>query len=111
MVDNKQELVSLYGLYIDDEQSYARYREGMEPILRAYGGRFGYDFDVRATLRSERSKRMNRVFTIVFDSAESKARFFEDPAYLSVRAKHFEPAVQSVDQLAEFQAPLSRTSG
>lgn len=94
--------VTLYGLLVRDPEGYARYRGAMEPILHAYGGRFGYDLEVSAVLRSEVETPMNRVFTIAFPDEAAKVRFFEDPDYRVVRRTHFEGAVESVAELASF---------
>lgn len=101
--------VKLRGLQVDDFSVYQRYREAMLPILRRYGGDFGYDFMVERVLKSETDKPINRVFTLTFASSEACERFFADPEYLRVRAALFEPAVSAVTTLAAFVEPRPRT--
>jgi uncharacterized protein (DUF1330 family) len=93
--------VSLMGLEVLDEASYARYRAGMTPILESYGGAFGCDFVVSRVLKGD--DRINRVFTIAFPDRATRERFFSDPRYLAVRRELFEPAVGAVIALAEFE--------
>lgn len=92
----------LLGLMVDDAARYAEYRAGMTPILHAHGGAFGLDLEVSRVLKSPAEGPINRVFSIGFPSREAYARFFADPAYLAVRAQHFEPAVSRVFILAEW---------
>ena len=42
----------LVGLWVEDPDMYQKYREGMLPILKNYGGGFGYDFQVSEVLKS-----------------------------------------------------------
>ncbi|MCO1335754.1 hypothetical protein MO867_15565 [Microbulbifer sp. OS29] len=53
------------------------------PILKSYGGSFGYDFKVSEVLRSETVSKINRIFTIRFLSKEVMSRFFSDSEYLN----------------------------
>jgi uncharacterized protein (DUF1330 family) len=89
--------VLLFALEVADDASYARYREGMTPILATYGGSFGVDLIVSRVLRGP--ERVNRVFTMLFPDRASKESFFADAAYLAVRSAHFEPAVVAVHPL------------
>jgi uncharacterized protein (DUF1330 family) len=50
----------LVGLYVTDEEMYKKYREGMLPILEAFGGGFSYDFKVSEVLKSEVKEKINR---------------------------------------------------
>ena len=93
---------TLVGLQVTDPEGYRRYREGMIPILTRYGGRFGYDFVVSEVLRSEAEAPINRVFTLVFPDREANSAFFADPAYLEVRATHFEPSVSHTTIIAMY---------
>jgi uncharacterized protein (DUF1330 family) len=93
-------VVTLFGLEVKDEAGYARYREGMAPILARYGGAFGCDFAVARVLLGP-SPRINRVFTIAFPDGDSRARFFADADYRAVRKERFEPAVGVVEVLEE----------
>lgn len=89
--------VLLFALEVVDQESYARYRAAMTPILEAYGGAFGEDFVVAQVLRGH--ERVNRVFTIAFPDRAAKERFFADPAYRAVRARSFAPAVAAAHVL------------
>jgi uncharacterized protein (DUF1330 family) len=102
MPAERSEHIRLYGLQVDDPAEYARYRALMGPILVRYGGRFGYDFDVKEVFKSEVASPINRVFTICFPDRAAAERFFADPAYLLVRGAHFEPSVRSVTLMASF---------
>lgn len=101
--ENVERVETLMGLEVSDDAGYARYREGMEPILKRYGGGFGYDFVVSRVLRSQTAKPINRVFTIYFPSIEQRTAFFNDEAYLAVKRQHFVAAVAHVTQLAQFE--------
>lgn len=96
--------VALVGLEITDAAAYARYRAGMAPILARHGGDFGVDLEIAAVLKGPHP-RLNRVFTIRFPDRARRQAFFADPAYLAVRAAHFEPAVAATVILAEFDEP------
>ena len=82
-----------YGLRVVDEETYARYREAMTPILRSYGGAFGHDFVVSKVLKSEAHLDINRVFMLVFDDPKASERFFADPNYQRIRSELFVPSV------------------
>jgi uncharacterized protein (DUF1330 family) len=103
-----ERVVTWLGLEVRDRERYARYREGMTPILERYGGRFDHDFVVAQVLRSTGSPRINRVFAISFPGVEARARFYADASYRLVRAEHFEPAVVSIDELGAAGAAASR---
>ncbi len=92
----------LIGLHVTDDDAYTRYREGMMPILEEYGGSFRYDFRISEVLRSETSDAINRLFVISFPDAQTKNAFFADEAYAKIRREFFEPAVQTVTTLAEY---------
>jgi len=36
----------IMGLHVIDDDEYQKYREGMEPLLNAIGGSFGFDFKI-----------------------------------------------------------------
>ena len=92
----------LIGLHVEDEASYARYRAGMTPLLEAVGGFFRYDWTIAAQLKGAADPPINRLFLISFPDEATKEAFFADPAYLAVRAEHFQGAVASVERLAEY---------
>lgn len=93
--------VMLVGLEVTDEDSYARYRAAMMPILERYGGGFGCDFKVAKVLRGD--GRINRVFTISFPDRRTRERFFADPNYLAARERFYVPAVASAMILNELE--------
>ena len=88
------------GLLVADQEMYARYRAEMTPLLEAAGGRFRYDFEISRTLKSEAAHDMNRLFLIQFPDLAAKERFFQDPRYLEIRARLFDPAVAGATILA-----------
>jgi uncharacterized protein (DUF1330 family) len=98
--------VLLFGLHVTDDAMYRRYREEMLPILRRYGGTFGYDFVVSHTLASETDLAINRVFTMCFPERRRAVALFADPAYLAVRRAWFEPAVAAVTRISAFDEPV-----
>ncbi|WP_256474094.1 DUF1330 domain-containing protein [Microbulbifer okhotskensis] len=71
------------GLDVGNDNIYQAYRDAMMPILKSYGGSFGYDFKVSEVLRSETVSKINRIFTIRFLSKEVMSRFFSDSEYLN----------------------------
>jgi uncharacterized protein (DUF1330 family) len=106
MPGDEPRYVRLMALEVRDGESYARYRREMAPLLASCGGRFDHDFAVSEVLTSSAGERTNRVFAMSFPERAAAVRFFEDPAYLEIRARLFEPAVASVTQLAEFTASM-----
>ncbi|HEV7734996.1 MAG TPA: DUF1330 domain-containing protein [Candidatus Binatia bacterium] len=98
--------VRLVGLEVTDDDSYARYRAGMTPILESYGGAFGVDLLVAQVLKGD--ARINRVFSLSFPDRVTQDRFFADERYLAVRREFFAPAVGHAATLAEFDEPVSR---
>jgi uncharacterized protein (DUF1330 family) len=98
--------VRIFGLDVQDEAVYRRYREGMTPILHGHGGAFGYDFVVSQVLKSETEAPINRVFTMVFPTTSVADRFFADPAYRAVRAELFDAAVGAVTPIASYDEAL-----
>jgi len=83
----------IMGLNVIDEQSYKRYREGMTPILNAYGANFGYDFIVSDVLISKTTIDINRVFTIEFPSKNAMESFFDDAKYIEVKKKYLDRSI------------------
>ena len=94
---------NLVGLYVRDEETYAKYREAMFPILQEYEGGFGYDFKVSETLKSETIEPINRVFTIHFSSQAQMDAFFADEKYLKVKEKFFTPSVTSTTRISTYE--------
>ncbi len=83
------------GIYVNDDEEYQRYREGMTPILHSFGGAFGFDFKISEVLLSKTDDDINRVFTIEFPSKEVMDEFFSNHEYLAVQARHFVNSVTS----------------
>jgi len=83
------------GLNVIDDQEYQKYREAMLPILKTYGGAFGFDFRVSEVLLSKTEDDINRVFTIEFPSKQKMQAFFENPDYVSVRNRHLNNSINS----------------
>ena len=91
------------GLEIKDEALYQQYRDGMTPMLAPYGGSFRYDFKVSEVLRSETPAPINRVFIIAFKDKASHDAFFQNPEYLQVRQRFFNPSVGNITKLAAYE--------
>ncbi len=85
----------IMGLDVIDDQEYQKYREAMMPILKSFGGSFGFDFKVSEVLLSKTNVNINRVFTIVFPSQKQMESFFSYPEYLDVKNKYFDHSVKS----------------
>ena len=90
------------GLLVVDDEKYADYRAAIAPLLEASGGRFRYDFEVAKTVKTEANHHINRFFVLQFPDRASKERFFTDPAYLAIRARLFEKAVEGNTVIAEY---------
>lgn len=97
------EHVDVYALEVIDKQGYQAYRAAMTPLLHEMGGAFGFDLEVSEVLKNPTGKAFNRVFSIVFESRRARDAFFSDPRYLSIRARHFEPAVGDRTHLGQLQ--------
>lgn len=83
------------GLNVIDDQGYQRYREAMLPILKTFGGSFGYDFRVSEVLLSKTDDEINRVFTIEFPSKERMEAFFSNPDYVAVQNRYLKNSINS----------------
>lgn len=92
----------LVGLYVTNEEMYKKYREGMLPILEAFGGGFSYDFKVSEVLKSEVKEKINRVFILYFTNEESMNLFFSDKNYMDIKQKYFMSSVSDVTKIAEY---------
>lgn len=92
----------LVGLNVTDDASYQKYREGMTPILKSYGGGFNYDFKVSEVLITQSQNKINRVFTLFFPDKETSERFFSDPEYLEIKKAYFEKAVESTTIISRY---------
>ena len=85
----------IMGIYVIDDIEYQNYREGMLPILKSFGGSFGFDFKVSKVLLSKTEDDINRVFTIDFPSKKLMDDFFSDSDYLNVKERYFDNSVKS----------------
>ncbi len=92
----------LVGLYITDDDLYQKYREGMFPILKQYGGGFGYDFKISEVLKSEVETPINRVFTIFFENEESMNSFFSNEEYLKIRKQYYDTSVSATTIISKY---------
>ncbi len=93
----------LVGLNVVNDAGYQSYREEMEPILKSYGGGFGYDFKVSEVLTSDTEAPINRVFTIYFSSKDSMNSFFSNDGYLKIKQRHFEKSVTDTTIIATYE--------
>ena len=85
----------IIGLNVIDDFEYQRYREAMQPILKSFGGAFGYDFKVSEVLQSKTDDEINRVFTIEFPSKQKMEEFFSFPEYVAVQNRHLKNSINS----------------
>jgi uncharacterized protein (DUF1330 family) len=93
----------IMGIEVTDEVMYQLYRDAMAPILKTFGGSFGFDFKIEEVLRSKTSNKINRVFTLAFASQLDMESFFSDPNYLIVKDTYFNKSVNSVTVIALHQ--------
>ena len=91
-------------LNVTNDTGYQAYRDGMTPILTEMGGCFRYDFRIGETLKNASDHPINRVFAISFPDEQTSQKFFADPGYLEVRARHFDASVAGVTKLGENQS-------
>jgi uncharacterized protein (DUF1330 family) len=110
MAGDARRFVLWMGLALRDDAGYARYRAAMRPILASYGGRFDCDLRVREVLAGPGTARIDRAFALSFPDRAHRERFFDDPDYQRVRAQWFEPSVEAITPLGEFEAfePIER---
>ncbi len=96
-------LEMLVGLNVTDDNFYQNYRNEMTPILKEFGGGFGYDFKVSEVLKTQTKAKINRVFTIFFPNEESMNKFFSNEDYLKIKQKHFEGSVSDTTIIATYE--------
>ena len=96
---------TLMALNVVDAELYARYRAAMTPLLEAHGGSFGLDLWVAEVLRAPGDKPFNRLFTIIFPSAELRQAFFSNSEYLVVRKAFFDLSVSATTELGRLARP------
>ena len=92
----------LIGLQVVDDGAYQSYREETAPILKSFGGGFGYDFKIGEVLKSMTTAPINRVFTIFFPDEVTKNSFFSNEDYLKIKHKHFEKSVANTTIIATY---------
>lgn len=92
----------LVGLNVIDDDLYQQYRDEMTPILKNYGGGFRYDFLIEKVLKTDSENKINRIFTIYFESEKAKDEFFQNDKYLQVKAKYFTPSVSDTTIIANY---------
>jgi uncharacterized protein (DUF1330 family) len=93
----------MVGLQVTDDSNYTKYREGMTPILKSYGGGFRYDFKVSETLINDEGRPINRVFAIYFEDKNKMDNFFKDDQYAKVKAEFFEGSVEATTILSGYE--------
>ncbi len=96
----------IMGLDVIDDQEYQKYREAMTPILKSFGGSFGFDFRVSEVLLSKTADNINRVFTIAFPNQKQMDDFFANPDYLVVKEKYFNKSVKSKTTISLHESSL-----
>lgn len=96
-------LEMLVGLNVTNDNSYQSYRDEMTPILKEFGGEFGYDFKISKVLKSQTEAPINRVFTIYFPSENSMNEFFSNEEYLKIKKRYFEGAVSETTIIATYE--------
>ena len=89
-------------LNVTDDNLYQEYRAAMTPILKKYGGGFGYDLKISETFKSEVETPINRVFTMYIESDEASAAFFNDEEYLEARSKYYERSVSFLTIVSKY---------
>lgn len=92
----------LMGMQILNDEIYTQYRKAMYPLLKEYGGDFGYDFRVSEVLKSQTPEPINRVFTIHFPTHEKMESFFSNEQYLKIKEKYFDSSVGSVTLISMY---------
>ena len=94
----------LVGLNVIDDDEYQMYRDAITPILKEFGGGFGYDFKASEVLQSKTEAPINRVFTIYFPDDDAMNSFFSNERYLNIKARHFEKSVTDTTIMARWDA-------
>ena len=95
-------LEMLVGLNVVVDEAYQSYRDEMAPILKSYGGGFGYDFEISEVLKSQTEAPINRLFTIYFSNEDSMNLFFLNEEYLEIKERNFEKAVTDTTIIATY---------
>ena len=96
-------LEMIVGVNVVDDKAYQEYRQQMVPILKSYGGEFGYDFKVSEVLKSSTERPINRVFTIYFSNEDAMNSFFSNPEYLKIKQRYFEKSVTATTVIATYE--------
>ena len=93
----------LVGLNVVDDKVYQSYRNEMTPILKSYGGGFGYDFRVSEVLKSKTDEPINRVFTNYFLNEDSMNSLFSNDEYLKIKKRYFEKSATDTTIIATYE--------
>lgn len=91
------------GLDVINDQVYQQYRDAMAPILKTFGGSFGFDFRVSEVLLSKTEDHINRLFTLAFPTQKHMEDFFSNADYLAVKAQYFDTSVRSKTTVALYE--------
>jgi uncharacterized protein (DUF1330 family) len=108
MTNENKRFEVLVGLHVSDEDGYAKYREGMTPLLHSVGGCFRLDLQVSAMLRGDAEDPFNRVFIISFPDESTMDAFFRNEQYQRIRAEFFDPSVKSYSRIASFEHEIAQ---
>jgi len=90
------------GLNVCDDETYTLFRKEITPILKSFGGNFGYDFKIAEVLKTKTKNKINRVFTIECPNESAMEKFFNDPAYIAVKNKYFDASVDAKTVIAVY---------
>src|SRR5262249_28375887 len=93
----------IMGLFVLDQEKYAKYRAEIAPLLQAAAGRFVHDFEVARTLKSDAGHDINRWFMPQFPDRADKGRFFKNPQSFEIRARLFAKAGGETTTIAEYE--------
>lgn len=101
---------NVVAMHVTDHAEYERYRAAMRPLLETYGGGFRFDFEVTETFLGP-DHPVTRLFGIYIRDRAAREAFFADPAYLEIRRRHFDGAVDGFTVLAEYERPDEGSAG
>ena len=88
------------GIHVTNDVEYDKYRAGMMPILKSYGGSFGFDFKIAETLLSKTDDPINRVFTIEFGKMQEQ--IYSTRLCICFTTCYSSPRVHFMDQTFAF---------
>ncbi|WP_375751818.1 DUF1330 domain-containing protein [Vibrio sp. HN007] len=93
----------LVGLEVSNDEMYSDYRSAIKPLLKLFGGRFGFDLVVSEVLHSDVDEPINRIFTIQFPGQTDAEAFFSDSEYLKVKAQYFDASVSNTTIISSYE--------